>query len=510
MESGDNMKEVLTCSRMKALDTNTIENMGIPSCVLMERAALATVEEMRKHFREKEHVLVVCGSGNNGGDGIAIARLLHLSGIFAELWLLGKEEKMTAETARQLQIARSYSVPEVNNPKLCEYTTIVDAIFGVGLSRPIEGHYGRSIESLNALDAFKVAVDIPSGINGDTGRIMGTAFRADLTVTFAFRKRGHCFYPGRDFSGEIKVADIGIYTASDGEHSAFHLEKSDLALLPELLPWGNKGTFGKILLIAGSPGMCGAAYLSAAAALKSGAGMVKIQTAEENRIPLQSLLPEAMVSCTFHEEENRRNLDWCDVLIIGPGLGCSPEGRERAEWFLSHGKGKPVVLDADGLNFLSRHPDWKQYLGANTILTPHVGEMSRLLACSVGEIQDSPVKAASCYAEETGTVCVLKDACTVTADAEGGLCLNLSGNAGMATAGSGDVLAGILGGVLCMYLKEKQLKCMLKSCAWRLYPWSCRRPGSRDAWETKCNRRRSDSISSGNTETIRGHKYEKF
>lgn len=454
------MKEILTCSRMAALDKHTIEQMGVPSCVLMERAALAVTEELKKHFdrsrASREKVLVVCGSGNNGGDGIAIARLLHLAGIPVELYLLGKEENMTVETARQLRIARNYSVPEVNNPAIHEYTTIVDAIFGVGLSRPVEGRYGRVIDELNAADAFRVAVDIPSGISGDTGEIMGTAFRADLTVTFGFRKRGHCFYPGRAFSGEVHVADIGVYTAPTGEPSAFHLEMDDLALLPELLPWSHKGTAGKILFVAGSPGMCGAAYLSAGAALRCGAGMVKIQTPEENRIPLATLLPEAMLSCAFNEEENRRNLDWCDVLVIGPGLGASDEGRERAEWFLSHGKkaGKPMVLDADGLNLLAGNPGWKEYLGADTVLTPHMGEMSRLLGSGIPEIKASPVKAAAEYAKETGAVCVLKDACTVVADGES-VYLNLSGNAGMATAGSGDVLSGILGAVLCMCRKQK-------------------------------------------------------
>ena len=186
--------------------------------------------------------------------------------------------------------------------------------------------------------------------------------------------------------------------------------------------------------------------------------MVKIQTVEENRISLQTLLPEAMVSCEFNEEQNRQMLNWCDVLVIGPGLGVSGRSRERAQWFLSHAAecGRPVILDADGLNLLSVHDEWKKYLGENVILTPHIGEMSRLNKTMISDIQDALMETAYEYAKETGTVCVLKDACTVIAGPSGETYLNLSGNAGLATAGSGDVLSGVLAGVLCMYLSAEK------------------------------------------------------
>ena len=454
------MREIVTACEMKALDRNTIETAGIPSLVLMERAALKTAEELRKRLKNesRERILVVCGSGNNGGDGLAIARLLHLAGIETCFYLAGKEERMTEETKCQLKAARYYGVLQEHNLRTDEYTTIVDAIFGVGLARPVEGSYARLIRELNEADAFKVAVDIPSGVNADTGFEMGTAFRADLTVTFAFRKRGLCFYPGRMLGGEIITADIGIYPEPKQKLQVHYLGKEDLSLMPSRLPYGNKGTFGKVLLVVGSPGMCGAAYLSAAAALKCSAGMVKIQTVEENRISLQTLLPEAMVSCEFNEEQNRQMLNWCDVLVIGPGLGVSGRSRERAQWFLSYAAecGRPVILDADGLNLLSVHDEWKKYLGENVILTPHIGEMSRLNKTMISDIQDALMETAYEYAKETGTVCVLKDACTVTAGPSGETYLNLSGNAGLATAGSGDVLSGVLAGVLCMYLSAEK------------------------------------------------------
>ncbi len=465
------MKKIVTCKEMKSLDSGTITEIGIPSEVLMERAALKTVEETEKLLGENERILVVCGSGNNGGDGIAIARLFHLKGIRAEICLVGNREKMTKETALQYKIAMAYQVPEVNNPKWSEYTTIVDAVFGVGLMRPVEGHYAEVIREMNSARAKKIAVDIPSGVNGDNGLEMGIAFSADLTVTFAYRKRGLCFYPGRMYAGRVVVADIGIYESAAVKAAACHLEQEDLKLFPERDPGGNKGTFGKVLFVTGSAGMCGAAYLSAGAALRAGAGMVKIQTVEENRIPLQILLPEAMVCSKFDEVSNRELLNWCDVLVIGPGLGTSVSSREREQWFLSAAakEKKPVILDADGLNLLAAHPKWREFLGENVILTPHIGEMSRLCKKSIAEIQEAIAETASDYAEKTGAVCVLKDACTVISDGKGTLYLNLSGNSGMATAGSGDVLAGLLGAVCCMYLAEEEQPPMVQKAALGVY-----------------------------------------
>ena len=461
------MKKVVTCSQMKLLDHETIHSMHVPSLVLMERAALAVKDEICKHLAgkdlKKERVLVVCGTGNNGGDGIALARLLYLLGIPTELFLVGAIDKMTEETRHQWEIAASYQVPVTNNPVWSEYTVIADGIFGVGLSREITGNYKAVLEHMNEAAAYKVAVDIPSGIHGDTGEILGCAFCADLTVTFAYGKRGLCLYPGRAYAGKLVVADIGIYDRDKKgtelvPKAAAQLEKSDLRSIPKRLPWGNKGTFGKVLLIAGSKGMCGAAYLSAGGALRGGAGMVKIQTVEENRVPLQTLLPEAMVTCEFSEEANERNLNWCDVLVIGPGLGTDGEGRERMLWFLKNAAAAqiPVVIDADGLNLLAEHPQWMEFINEKTVLTPHLGEMSRLTGSSISRLKEEPAAAALEFAGKTGGTCVLKDACTVVADAMEHLYFNSSGNSGMATAGSGDVLSGIIAAVLCMYLGEEK------------------------------------------------------
>lgn len=448
------MKRIVTCREMKALDRNTIETMGVPSCVLMERAALKVAEEIERNLngqRQKEHILCVCGSGNNGGDGVAIARILQLHGYQTALYLAGNPEHRTEEMQRQLDIAAHYQVPVVNNLETGEYTTIVDAIFGVGLSRMIEGSYKELIDTLNQMSAWKVAVDLPSGVNGDTGEELGIAFRADLTVTFAFRKAGLCLYPGRKLAGKVVVADVGIYENNKIQKRLWQTEKLDLMELPDKVPDGNKGTFGKVLVVAGSPGMCGAAYLSASGAFAAGAGMVKIITSKENRIPLQTMLPEAMLDCS---DDYAGAFAWGDVTVIGPGLGLSETAADKVQWFLeaAHRAAKPVVLDADGLNLLAGHSEWRTYLTDRVILTPHIGEMSRLTGKSVAEIQKDRLAAACELAAETGAICVLKDACTVTAAPDGSAWINLTGNPGMATAGSGDVLSGVLAGMQAMFL----------------------------------------------------------
>lgn len=461
------MRTAVSCEYMKELDAATILEKKVPAMVLMERAALFVAEEIKTycaaHREASPRILAVCGSGNNGGDGIAVARILHLAGLQAEICLAGNPEKMTEQTALQWEIARNYHVPVVNNAKLSEYTIIVDALFGVGLARPVEGHYAELIRRMNETAAWKVAVDLPSGLCGDTGQELGIAFRADLTVTFAFLKRGLCLYPGRHLAGRVVVADIGIYENKDrpsekaaavsgeGEKKihacGYCLENPDLALLKKRSSDGNKGTFGKVLVVAGSKGMCGAAYLSAAAALGSGAGMVKLVTPEENRIPLQTLLPEAMVSVPDREEADLDSLAWCDGIVIGPGLGTSQESAERASWFLQKAAERqlPVILDADGLNLLALHPEWKRWLSPRTVLTPHLGEMSRLSGKTIGELKEDLPGAAAAWARINNCILVLKDAGTVIAGPDGTCFFNLSGNACMAVAGSGDVLSGILG-----------------------------------------------------------------
>ena len=451
------MKKIVSCSQMKNLDRHTIEVKKVPSLVLMERAALSVAEEMVKEPGRLQNTLVVCGMGNNGGDGAAIARILFLWGYQVSLLFLGNPEHMSEETKRQKEICDSYGVPETNNPCWNEYTTIVDAVFGIGLSRNVQGVYQEMMEQINQSGAYIWAVDIPSGINGDTGAVMGMAVRADETVTFAFAKAGHYLYPGTSFCGKLHVKDIGIYMEPDDRETYLHCpEISDFKCFPEREKDGNKGTFGKILIVAGSCNMAGAAYLSARAALLTGAGMVKIHTVEENRMILQQLLPEALLYTDSEKnwEERKKmwqkNLDWADVVVVGPGIGQEQRARELTAFYLKNCR-KPMVVDADALNIIAAEQHLKEFLGNHCILTPHMGEFSRLTGISISKLKENPVFYARRTARTLGAVCVAKDARTVTALADETIYLNLSGNDGMATAGSGDVLSGILGGLLGQY-----------------------------------------------------------
>ena len=456
------MKTILTCSEMKESDRHTIEEIGVPSSVLMERAALACAGKAVEKWDGRSTVLAVCGSGNNGGDGIAAARILFLKNIPSQILFAGDPDHMTDETKRQMMIAQKTGVPVTyfrENEQEAELLLskdpmILDALFGIGLSRPVEGVYNVLIERMNQSRGIKIAVDIPSGVNGDTGNIMGCAFHADCTVTFAFLKRGLCVYPGKAFAGETFVADIGI-VRNDPEKNAENTsvrmtEISDLHILKKRDPGGNKGSFGKVLVIAGSSEICGAAYFAAAAALRCGAGMVMIHTAPENRGPLQILLPEALISCSDSEEERRRIYEWCDVVAAGPGIGTGNIAKENILWFMKkcHEDDKPLVLDADALNLLSMNPHWKAWLGENTVLTPHLAEMSRLCGATVGELKEDLLSAAFSYSRENHCILILKDAATVIAYPDGTGFINGTGNDGMATAGSGDVLTGIVAAFL--------------------------------------------------------------
>lgn len=446
------MEFLLNSLQMKHCDRDTVEKIGIPSMVLMERAALSVVDEMERNDMDLRSVLVLCGSGNNGGDGLAIARLLDEKGICVTPVFAGREASMTDETALQYRICENCGMKISTNLPEREYTTIVDAIFGIGLSRPVEGRYADLIEWINHQDAKVISVDIPSGISADTGKVLGTAVRADFTVTFAYRKIGHILYPGTEYCGHVIRRDIGITAErfQDGIPGVFTYAEEDLQRIIHRRAYSNKGTYGKVLLIAGSRGMSGAACLAAMAAYRSGSGLVRVFTPECNREIIQNYLPEAIV--TAYEDENdaifllKQAISWSDVIGIGPGLGTDPLAARLLECVLRESV-KPVVVDADGLNLLAAIPSLMHISRSKLILTPHIGEMMRLTEEKKSVITDDVIMSASKYAEKYGVICVLKDARTVVSDGIRTY-LNTSGNNGMAVAGSGDILTGIICGLL--------------------------------------------------------------
>ena len=457
------MLRILNGQQMQETDRYTIDRMQIPAMVLMEKAAEAVVDTVYRETTEKDRILIVCGSGNNGADGVAAGRMLHLKGRQVSLFLAGNREHFTKEAGLQWQIAANYGVNEINNPMYSEYTVIIDAMFGTGISRSVSGKYAEIIRRINASPAKVYAVDIPSGIHAGTGQVLGEAVRADCTVTFAFYKTGCLMYPGTSFCGKLLLADVGIYSMDSPYDPDIHLlEKSDLRLRKKRRSDGNKGTFGKILLIAGNDNIYGAAYMSARAAFLSGAGMVKILTSAENCPILKQSLPEAMTEAVTLDNYERKLTDglaWADCVGIGPGIGTDERAEKMLQFVLLHCS-SPMVMDADALNVMSKHQTWLLSHQGEVVLTPHMGEMSRLCGVNMTDLKQDPFGYAGQAARQWRVTVALKDARTCIATPEGKMYLHAFGNSGMATAGSGDVLTGTILGQISVCESVTHAACM--------------------------------------------------
>lgn len=475
------MEYLVSQQEMQTYDENTIKQYKIPSIVLMERAALMTAEEIKRKWPDRsQKVLVVSGSGNNGGDGIAVGRILWLAGYDVDCVMLGNREKATEQTALQIQIWEAYGGKLYDTIPVGEYDIIVDAIFGVGLTREIEGVYAHGIELINQMNAHICAVDIPSGIHTDTGKVMGCAISADLTVTFGFRKIGQYLYPGVSYCGEIICVEMGIDEKSFFGNLPRVYSYNDLSdvRLPLRRPDGNKGTFGKAAVIAGSEKMAGAALLAAESVFRSGVGMVKLITSENNKESILRTLPECMYTLykenifgsdnkeeqeeywdTFAKEV-KDTLEWADCILIGPGIG-SGETAKRLLHICLYESRLPIVIDADGLRILAEEMKRGQvsFEGRLSILTPHLGEFAVLYGCQIPEAKEHILDYPKHLADKLNSIVVCKDARTIAVvpDKEA-IYFNLSGNAGMATAGSGDVLAGLITGLLTQYIVNDRIQ----------------------------------------------------
>lgn len=459
------MQYILTASQMKRADQRMISEIGIPSMVLMERAALQTVETMKEENIDLSKVLIVCGSGNNGGDGFAIGRLLAEEGYAPDIIFVGNMESRSEETRLQMHVLENMQIKVGNSLPDKEYSAIIDAVFGIGLSREIEGRYKTIIERMNAYDAIKVAVDIASGISADDGRVLGCAFKADLTVTFAYAKVGQMFYPGKSYSGKVCVRNIGIMNPEldSIDDVYFTLQKEDIKIrIAPRIPDSNKGSYGKVLFVTGSKGMSGAAYLSAKAAYLAGAGLVRVYTEESNRQVIQQLLPEAVMTTYSVEDEDpffklQELLNWADVICLGCGLGMSDLSKKLVRAVLELNK-KPGVIDADGLNIISEFSDKEKNEFRNKaelyVLTPHMKEMSRISGATVNELKNDRLELTKCFVKDIPVTCVVKDSRTLVIKNNHKYYLNTSGNAAMAKAGAGDVLAGIIAGLMAQKMEN--------------------------------------------------------
>lgn len=450
---GDDWMQLwVNAAQMKAADQYTIQKLGVPSLELMEHAAQACVQVLEDEKVDLSHVCVVCGSGNNGGDGFAIARILQNNRYSVETFCVGNPEHYTEETQEQMHRLQecggkiTYGMPQEDS-----YSVIIDAVFGVGLSRKVEGRYRQVIEQMNRMRGTKFAVDIPSGLSATTGCILGCAFKADYTVTFQLKKIGLELSQGRTMAGRVIVPDIGISTDSICEDQEIvRTAGKDIyrKMLPDRPEDSNKGTYGRLLVIAGSKGMAGAAYLNAHAAYMTGAGLVRVYTSSDNREILQTLLPEAII--TTYEEYNKEELlsllTWADGVCIGSGLGMSRLSEKILKTVIEYVK-VPCLIDADGLNLLAENKNYlNQMAERRFVITPHMKEMSRLTGISVEELKADRIQILKDFISRYRITCVLKDSRTLIASEEKGIRMNLTGNSAMAKAGSGDVLAGVISG----------------------------------------------------------------
>ncbi len=450
---GDDWMQLwVNAAQMKAADQYTIQKLGVPSLELMEHAAQACVQVLEDEKVDLSHVCVVCGSGNNGGDGFAIARILQNNRYSVETFCVGNPEHYTEETQEQMHRLQecggkiTYGMPQEDS-----YSVIIDAVFGVGLSRKVEGRYRQVIEQMNRMRGTKFAVDIPSGLSATTGCILGCAFKADYTVTFQLKKIGLELSQGRIMAGRVIVPDIGISTDSiceDQEIVRTAGKNIYRKMLPDRPEDSNKGTYGRLLVIAGSKGMAGAAYLNAHAAYMTGAGLVRVYTSSDNREILQTLLPEAII--TTYEEYNKEELlsllTWADGVCIGSGLGMSRLSEKILKTVIEYVK-VPCLIDADGLNLLAENKNYlNQMAERRFVITPHMKEMSRLTGTPVEELKADRIQILKDFISRYRITCVLKDSRTLVASEEKGIRMNLTGNSAMAKAGSGDVLAGVISG----------------------------------------------------------------
>jgi len=444
------MQKIIHGSEVKSLDEAYIQDRGISSYYLMERAADAFCLWFENQFDRKMSIAVVCGIGNNGGDGLAISRILTSKGYKVDVFYIGDLKMSSSDFHHNLKILpSSISIEEVKLGQLScvHHDVVVDAVFGVGINRPLEGSFLDLITELNQLKAIKIAVDLPSGLPADT-KLKGDAFKADYTVSFQFPKLSLLFPEHGVYTGELVVLDIGINESFFEPFASrtFFVQRKDLAERHKRFNrFSHKGNYGKVMLIGGSYGKIGAIKMSSHAALRTGSGLVSCFLPSCGVDALQVSLPEVMVVRSegrdVLKKEGLRDLDRFDALGIGPGMGTSLLAQECLEYALQNFQ-KPIVLDADALNILSSNSHLLVLLRENMLLTPHVVEFERLVGKCANH-KERMEKARS-FCHTYGCFIILKGANTMITAPDGRQFFNSSGSQYMATGGAGDVLTGIL------------------------------------------------------------------
>lgn len=442
------MINVCTTELMRETDRHMIEDIGIPSAVLMENAARAVADAVLNCGRSGLCAILI-GPGNNGGDGLAVLRILAQEGREAVGILLCDPEKLKGDALLNYTIARNLDLPLTESLDPIERASvIVDALFGTGLDREITDEKQlEAISRSNGAKAYRIAVDIPSGINGNSGKLMGKAFHADETVTFVALKRGHLLTRELECIGKLRAASIGM---TDEAHKNM-LEREQLidgeavrTLLPKRKRVSNKGSFGKALILCGSEGMPGAAVMAANACIRAGAGLTRAFV-PRGITSAFAMLPEVMVLAD-DESIVDEQLYWADAVCIGCGIGNDANKQDKLLKTLKCGKN--AVIDADALNLISAERELLSLLNENHILTPHPGEMARLIGSDISAVLDDPVEIARAFSKAHGCTVLLKNAVSIIASPDGRLRYNSSGNPGLAKGGSGDCLSGIITALL--------------------------------------------------------------
>ena len=447
-------ENLYTAAQTRALDHCAIHEHSIPGITLMARAADAAFRYLLETWPEPGRLQVLCGTGNNGGDGFLIADLAHKRGIEVTVFQLGETGKIGGDAllARRQALANGVTIVPFGEASLAPEGVIVDAMLGTGLGGDVRGVYVEAIGAINASGIPVLAVDIPSGLCSDTGRVLGCAVRADLTVTFIGLKRGLFTLEAPDYTGAVQFSDLAvppeIYTAVAAHCSRLELEPL-LERLPPRPANAHKGLYGAVLVVGGDYGMAGAAAMAAEAALRCGAGLVQVATRPEHVAALVARAPEVMPRGVRSGDDFAPMLEAADVLVVGPGLGQSPWSIELLQMALA--TGKPTVLDADALNLLAAGTLGGIGPGSNWVLTPHPGEAARLLDCAIAEVQADRFAAVSALQQRYGGVVVLKGNGSLISGG-GNILLSDYGNPGMASGGMGDVLSGVIGALLAQHL----------------------------------------------------------
>jgi NAD(P)H-hydrate epimerase len=463
--------KVVTAKQMRELDRLAAERYGIPTAQLMERAGEQLLAALTADFSPlaDRHILIIAGKGHNGGDGLVLARLLRQQSVAVEIYLAA-EQAVLSDLVREQLSRLEQAGGRIHDRTQWDLAAvrraaagadlIVDALLGTGLTAPVEGLYADLIDAINRSGRPVVAVDLPSGINADTGGVMGAAVRARLTVTFVLPKLGLLLHPGAEHAGRVIIGDIGIPDEAAGQLSITTEQITPASIRRVLAPRApnrHKGDFGHLLVIAGSVGKTGAAALCALGGLRAGTGLVTIAVPRSLNPIVEGLVMEAMTAPMAETADQTLAPAALDALValaqgkravaLGPGLSLHPETQALVRALLPR-LACPIVIDADGLTAIAGHAPVVSACRAPVVLTPHPGEMGRLLGCSSDDVERDRPAAAREAAMRYRAWVVLKGAHTLLAAPDGRLWINTTGNPGMATGGTGDVLTGVIGGLL--------------------------------------------------------------